>query len=208
MVANINDKYGVRPVVQNGGGEYARMETFALPVGYAKDVMVGDLVKKTGNAAQGGKVPMVAVWEQGDAEEIVGVVSGFDVDQQGADNSQGLFVDAPSLKHYVKNSNTAGQYYVLVITDPDVLLTCRIDNGTLVAGDIGLNIGLTARVPRTGAYPQPGFSADAASKAAIKTLPLRIERISAEVGNDPAAAFAEIHCSINLHARRAAKAGV
>jgi len=210
VARNSNDPYGARPVMQGSGGAYARTETFSLPVGYGKDVMPGDFVKFDGSSTLDGRMPTVVLYEQGDADDIAGVVVGFAVDtkqeyEQGS-TGHGYFVDNPILTYYAANS--AAPHYVKVVTDPDVLLKMRVGNGLIVPGDIGLNADVTARTPRKGAYPIPGFMVDAATKGTSADLPLKLVRFSDETENDPTHEFAEIWVTINKHARRAAKEGV
>jgi len=210
MARNSNDPYGARPIMQGSGGAYGRTETYSLPVGYAKDVMVGDLVKLNGSATLDGRMPSVQLYEQGDTADILGVVVGFAVDtdqkyEQGS-AGHGYFVDTPILTHY--KASTASPHYVKVVTDPDVLLKMRVGNGLLVAGDMGSNADLTARTARRGAYPLPGFMVDAATKGASADLPVRLVRFSDEQDNDPTTEYAEVWVRINKHVRRTAKEGV
>ncbi len=164
-MANTNFPRGLVPLRDAGSKvETGGVEQFAVAVGDATALYIGDPVIKDGGAAADGTATVTRAAAAG---PITGVVEGFA--PNGTTDMAGF-----------RAASTAA--YVLVHTDPNTLYEVQA-NTALVAANIGLNASMTVAAG-SASSKRSGFTLDAATLATTATLPLKVVGLAQRTGNE------------------------
>lgn len=159
----------------------------------ADEILVNDIVKLGGSADANG-IPTADLC--GATDVPIGVVVGVmhsKFDPAGKMNSGSVALDVPAVTQIA----ASGAGYILVNTDPDVVLEVEASNGTPAATDVGLNAS-HANGSRTAATTTSPAYLDFGTEATTSTLNFNIlgfvQRVDNEIG-----ASAKMLVRFNVH---------
>lgn len=187
-MANVDASYGFNYLGDRNGG-FSQGRTYYIPSTDSTAVFIGSPVKLAGSADAVNGYPTVAL--AADTDKPVGVVIGVDQVRDVADANFSLY-----RKHRVASVGM----FVTVIDNPEALFKMQADDAgaTLAAADIGLNCGFVAE-SGDAVTGRSTIELDTSDKAATSTLPLKIERILPQSGNEPFVAQQQVIVSFNKH---------
>ena len=161
-----NKPYGFRPVQNRDGSSWTgKTQLVKFAASDANATFVGDLVKFTGNGADGGTVPEVTRADPADAR-LAGAVVRFDFDADGYKSYRG-----------------ANEAYVP--QDRNVIYSVQEDSVTtdLTANDVEANIDFVQGAGGSTITGQSSYQLDSDSAGVAATLPLRIVRLENNIDN-------------------------
>lgn len=187
-MANVDAAYGFNYVGDRNGG-FSQAKPYFIPASDSTAVFIGSPVKMAGSGSSPDGYPTVAL--AADTDKPVGVVVGVD---------QARGITAPNLKLYQTHRPASVGMFVYVIDNPEALFKIQADDdsATLAAADIGLNCGFTAE-SGDATFGRSTIELDTSDKATTSTLPLKIERIFPQSGNEAYVAQQQVLVSFNLH---------
>ena len=204
-MANLDARFGLRPVGHVNGGCSGRTMKCYLPATYGTAVFVGDPVVLTGtsNTAavtaglekhQIGTLPEVNKATAGDGNKIAGAIVGF---------------ENQSLRVGTAPQGTASTARVaLVNVDPGTIYQVQA-SGAIGAASVGLNAPLVYTHSGDTNSGLSGAELDHSAVATTATEQLKIVRISTIPGrSDPASANTVVEVIINNHQYANVVAGV
>jgi hypothetical protein len=185
-MANVDRVNGFRPVGTLTGNPWnAQLQRCHHAAGTDLNLNIGDLVTFSGTADTQGN-PGVVIATAGDTYAIAGVVVGIE----------------PSSIENLKNTYMPGATsgYVLVCTDPDVILEAQADEAVAVAS-VGLNANMVQTTAQASCLGTSGQEVDGTVGAAANnaTYQLKIIGFPQRPDNTPAAADNKVLVIINNH---------
>lgn len=192
-MANVDSRYGLRPVRHRNGAPYnGACTAYYVPASYGTALFIGDPVVKTGTANttevdgyNPGTLPVINKATAGDGNATTGVIVGFkkltDDDQiyNSANTEAIAFVaDDPDLVFHMQASSTGVLAATSVGLNANYIFT---HGGDTVTGYSGVELDTTSDVP----------AADASNQLTI----LRF----VDAANNEIAEHADVEVSINNH---------
>lgn len=190
-MANVDKPFGLRPVKHlNGMPWNGQTQKCYIPSTSSIRVHIGDAVVRGGTADPSGTCPTVVVATMGDANQIYGVVTGFEV-------------DSSYMNQTYQSDDTSRYCYVCI--DPDVIFQIQ-DDGSAVIGiaGVGLNANVVQDIAST-AVTHPFLSGQAiiaSTVAANASFQLLILNAAPIEGNDATIAHAVWEVLISQHQLR------
>lgn len=146
-----------------GQGDYTgKVETYAVNATHARIIAPGDVVINTGTSDNLGRGEVDNFADGAIVGQIAGIVASIEPQFVGEDLSTTALA-----------ATTAGTLNVHI--DPDLLFEVDSD-ATLVAGNVGLNVGFNA-LEASGVLSTSNYTLDSSSVLATVTLPLRIVKL-------------------------------
>lgn len=194
-MASVSRINGLRPVKFQTGQPYTGgASVYFVPASNADVIMVGDVVKLSGDSRSPTGVPTVARHAGGATEAAVGVVVGilFTGVGDAANVPPVTDINTPVYRR------ASTDRYLLVADDPSLVFEAQTIGATLASVDIGLNaeVDVTAGNTASGAS---GMAVDLSTKAATATLPLKVVGFPYRPDNSIGDAFTNVYVVINNH---------
>lgn len=192
-MANTSRINGFRPVKHITGAPYNGQSELYYVASAADEILVGDVVKLGGTADANG-IPTADLC--GASDVPVGVVVGImhsKFDPRGKLTTGSTALDLPAQAQIA----ASGAGYVLVCTDPYIVLEAEASNGTPAVENVGLNIS-HANGARTAATVTSPAYLDFGTEATTASLNFNILGFSQKVDNEVGAS-AKLHVTFNRH---------
>jgi len=192
-MANTSRINGFRVVGTNSGAGVTGKTRLFYVASAADEILVGDIAKVAGSADANG-IPTADLC--GASDVPVGVIVGImhsKFDPVGKMNSGSVALDLPAVTQIA----ASGAGYILVNTDPQVIMEVETSNGTPAVTDIGLNIS-HANGARTSSTVTSPATIDFGTEATTSTLNFRLLGFVQRVDNEVAAS-AKMLVGFNVH---------
>jgi hypothetical protein len=192
-MANTSRINGFHVVGTNSGAGVTGKTALFYVASAADEILVGDIAKQGGSADANG-IPTADLC--GASDVPIGVVVGImhsKFDPAGKMTTGSTALDVPAVTQIA----ASGSGYILVNTDPQVILEVETSNGTPAVTDIGLNIS-HANGARTAATTTSPATVDFGTEATTSTLNFQLLGFVQRVGNEVGAS-AKVLVRFNVH---------
>ena len=192
-MANVSRPSGFRIVGSLTSAKYNGKTELYYVASAADEILAGDIVKSGGGADANG-IPTADLCGASDVPRgvVVGVLhSKFD--PAGNLTTGSVALDLPAAAQIA----ASGAGYILVNTDPNVIMEVETSNGTPTAADVGLNIS-HANGARTSATVVSPATIDFGTEATTSTLNFRLLGFVRRPNNEIGAAAKMLVC-FNVH---------
>ena len=159
----------------------------------ADEILAGDIVKLAATADTNG-IPGADLC--GATDVPVGVVVGIvnpKLDPTGKMSTGAITLDSPASQQIA----ASGTGYLLVNTDPDIVLEVEAANGTPAAADIGLNVSHANGIRTSATLVSPAYI-DMATAAVTATLNFNLRGFKQAPDNEVGAS-AKMIVGFNVH---------
>lgn len=192
-MANANAAFGLKPLNRDFSAYTGTLARYFVPSSDGTALFVGDPVTVVGTGVSTNGVPHVTRSTAGNAQQITGVIVGFEAD--------GII---PTI---YRPASTAR--YLLVCDDPDALFEIQEDavGGALAVTGISANAELIAGSGST-ITGISGWMLDSSTTPGDASSQLRVERFVDRADNEVAVANAKVIVRIIRHTKNPRIAGV
>lgn len=176
-MANANTPRGLQPYAYAWGAPWGgAVRTYAVPVGNATALFLGDPVQLITNSSDGNGIQNVVIGTAGGGAYSLGAFMGIS-------NNAGQ-TTIPVLQNQTPYLPVSTAAYVYVSDDPFLLYWAQEDDNSaaMVSGASGRNVDLVAGTGST-VTSQSGWQLDSSTMATTNTLQMRIIQALQQVDN-------------------------